>query len=58
MVIIKNKSSILKMKQAGRLLAEIFQELPSLIKPANNTSSINSWIAEQLKQKGLVSSSK
>jgi len=58
MIIIKNKSSILKMQQAGKLLSEIFDELPSLIKPSVDTLSINTWIADQLKLKGLVSSSK
>jgi len=58
MIVIKNKSSIRKMEQAGKLLLEVFDELPSLIKPSIDTLSINSWIAQQLKKKGLISSSK
>jgi len=58
MIAIKNKSSIRKMSEAGRLLSEIFQELPSLICSGISTAEINSWIAIQLKKKGLVSKSK
>ncbi|MFC1842771.1 type I methionyl aminopeptidase [Candidatus Dependentiae bacterium] len=58
MIAIKNKSSIAKMAQAGRLLAEIFQELPSLICPGANTADINRWISKELKKRNLVSKSK
>lgn len=58
MIDIKNKSSIAKMEEAGRLLSEIFDELSPLICSGVSTASINSWIADQLKKKNLVSSSK
>jgi len=58
MIEIKNKSSIRKMSEAGKLLFEIFEEIPSLINPGVSTAEINTWIATQLKKKGLVSKSK
>lgn len=58
MIEIKNKSSILKMEEAGRLLCDIFQELSSLIRPGISTAELNAWIADQLKRRGLVSRSK
>jgi len=58
MIAIKNKSAIRKMEQAGKLLSEIFDEISSLICPGVSTAEINSWIASQLIQKGLVSRSK
>jgi len=58
MIVIKNKSAICKMAEAGRLLAEIFNEISSLIVPGVTTGQINSWIADQLERKGLVSKSK
>ncbi|MFC1841703.1 type I methionyl aminopeptidase [Candidatus Dependentiae bacterium] len=58
MIIIKNKSSIHKMEEAGRRLSEIFKEMPSLICPDVTTFEINAWIADQLNKKGLVSRSK
>jgi len=58
MVNIKNKASIRKMEEAGRLLAEIFEELEHFIYPGVSTAEINQWIAKELKNKGLLSSSK
>ena len=58
MIEIKNKSSIAKMEEAGRLLSEIFEELSPLICSGVSTASINAFVADQLKKKGLVSSSK
>lgn len=58
MIAIKNKSAIRKMEQAGRFLSEIFDEIVSLIRPGISTAEINTWIAAQLRKKGLVSKSK
>lgn len=58
MIIIKNKSSILKMEEAGKRLSGIFEKLSSLIKPDISTYEINSWISDQLKKNDLVSKSK
>lgn len=58
MIEIKNKSSILKMEEAGRLLSEVIQEVSSLIKPGISTQEINLFIADLFKKKGLISKSK
>jgi len=58
MIVIKNKSAMRKMEQAGKLLSEIFDEIVTLIRPGVSTAEINAWIASQLTQKGLVSRSK
>lgn len=58
MIVIKNKDSIRKMEQAGKLLVEIFQEIAPLIKPGISTLEIDTEIAKLLKQKGLMSRTK
>jgi methionyl aminopeptidase len=55
MIMIKNKTSIRKMHQAGQLLAGIFEELETFIRPGIHTSEIDSWIEKKIKEKGLVS---
>src|SRR5271169_3559382 len=55
MITIKNKASIQKMEEAGRLLSHIFQDLVSVIRPSISTLDIDQWIAEQLRHHGLVS---
>lgn len=55
---IKSKDAIFKMKTAGKLLAEIFEMVPSVIKPGVTTLMIDQWIATQLKNNNLVSQSK
>ena len=55
---IKSKDAIFKMKTAGKLLAEIFEMVPSVIKPGVTTLMIDQWIAGQLKVNNLVSQSK
>lgn len=57
-MIIKSKDAIFKMKTAGQLLAEIFENINSIIKPGITTLMIDQWIAEQLKKNNLVSQSK
>lgn len=58
MIIIKNKASIQKMEEAGRLLSQIFDEISPLIRPGISTLEIDTWIVEQLKARGLVSMTK
>ena len=55
MISIKNKLARGKMEQAGMLLATIFQELPQHINVGVSTLALDSWIAQQLAAKGLVS---
>ena len=43
------------MEIAGTLLAEIFEEIGSLIRPGVSTYELDLWVAQQLKQKGLIS---
>jgi methionyl aminopeptidase len=57
-MIIKSKDAIFKMKTAGKLLAEIFEMVPSIIKPGITTLMIDQWIAEKLKSSNLISQSK
>jgi len=58
MIHIKNKSSINKMMQAGFFLADIFNELQSLIVPGMSTLDIDLWVDHSLSEKGLTSKTK
>ncbi len=58
MISIKNKISINKMFQAGRLLAEMFKMLEPLIRPGISTLKIDSLIENYLNKNGLVSKTK
>ena len=44
MITIKNKMAIEKMATAGRILAQMFLEIPDIIKPGISTLEIDSWI--------------
>ncbi|MCA9769976.1 type I methionyl aminopeptidase [Candidatus Dependentiae bacterium] len=55
MITIKNKASIAKMKRAGQLLSEVFDAIVAQIKPGVSTLALDSWVAEQLYTKKLVS---
>jgi methionyl aminopeptidase len=57
-MIIKSKDAILKMKTAGKLLAEIFEKIKEIIKPNVTTLMIDQWIGQELKKNNLVSQSK
>lgn len=54
MIIIKNKAAIQKMAQAGKLLHEIFESIPTIIKPGVSTLFIDSWIEKQMVLKSLA----
>jgi len=54
MIIIKNKTALLKMSKAGALLAEVFEALKSFIKPGLSSLEIDRWIEKQLNDRGLT----
>lgn len=58
MIIIKNKDSIRKMSQAGKLLVEIFEEIKPMIAPGISTLELNNTIERLIKEKGMVSRTK
>ena len=58
MITIKNKMSIAKMEKAGLALQEVFSQLTDFIKPGLSTLSIDSYIAQLLKEYNLVSKMK
>lgn len=58
MISIKNKVSINRMFQAGRLLTEMFKILEPLIRPGISTLEIDSLIENYLNRKNLVSKTK
>lgn len=55
---IKNKQALDTMRVAGKLLAEIFENVSSVIQPGRSTASIDAWIEQQLVQRNLISQSK
>ena len=57
-MIIKSKDALFKMKTAGRLLAEIFENIKNIIQPGVTTLMVDQWISDQLKRNNLVSQSK
>lgn len=58
MIVVKNKASLRKMEQAGKLLGEIFDEIEPLIKPGITTHDLDQEIEKRIKLKGLVSRTK
>jgi methionyl aminopeptidase len=58
MIIIKDKSSIKKMEEAGKLLAGIFDDIVPFVHETMSTLQLDSWIEEQLRLKGLESKTK
>ena len=54
MITIKNKFSLEKMKQAGRLLSEVLWGVGDLIRPGISTLEIDTWIEQQVRARGLV----
>lgn len=57
-MIAKNAQALEKMKVAGRLLAEIFEDIPSKIQAGMTTADLDTWIEAELGKKELVSQSK
>ena len=54
---IKNQQALEKMRHAGKLLAEIFENVSSVIQDGRSTASIDAWIASELIKRQLVSQS-
>lgn len=55
MIIIKNKQAISKMARAGQELAQIFELLKAEVQVGRSTAALDQWIANQLRQRGMVS---
>ena len=53
----KNKQALDTMRSAGKLLAEIFENMSLVIQAGATTASIDAWIEQQLLTKNLVSQS-
>lgn len=58
MITIKNKLAFEKMATAGKLLATMFAQLPSVLNAGTTTLAIDAWIEEYLKKNDLLSSCK
>lgn len=58
MITIKNKVAIRKMEEAGRLLAEIMHNVEAIIRPGTSTLSIDTWIAQAIAEREMVSQTK
>lgn len=56
-MMVKNLQALEKMRKAGKLLAEIFENIKVIIRPGITTLELNNWIADQLQQRQLVSQS-
>jgi methionyl aminopeptidase len=58
MITIKDNQAIEKMATAGRLLAQMLENIKELLVPDISTLELDTWIASYLKQHNLVSSTK
>jgi methionyl aminopeptidase len=58
MIHIKNKQTIEIMAQAGQRVSAIFDMLHDIVVPGVSTGHIDSWVAERLQEKNLVSCTK
>ncbi|RAL26687.1 type I methionyl aminopeptidase [Thermoflavimicrobium daqui] len=54
MIHIKSKEEIIKMHQAGQLLAKCHQEIAKMIRPGITTSDIDQWVETFLEQHGAI----
>ena len=57
-MVAKNAQALEKMRNAGKLLADIFENIPSKIQVGISTASLDSWIEKELAKRQLVSQSK
>ncbi len=57
-MVIKSKQALEKMRTAGKLLADIFENINPIIRPGVSTAAIDAWIEEELQKRQLVSQSK
>lgn len=58
MITIKNKASLRKMEEAGRLLAGIMRDIEVRICSGVNTLSLDTWIDQEMTKRGLKSKTK
>jgi methionyl aminopeptidase len=56
-MLVKNVQALEKMRTAGKLLAEIFENILPQIHCEQSTQAIDAWIAQELVKKNLVSQS-
>lgn len=57
MIILKDATAIQKMKVAGKLLAEMFNDLEFVLKESISTLDVDTWIAQWLRKHDLTSKS-
>jgi len=58
MITIKNKVAIRKMEEAGQLLLQVFEVVSHKLAVGVSTLEVDSWIAQELQKRGLVSQAK
>lgn len=57
-MVVKTAQALEKMRNAGKLLADIFENIPSQIKVGVSTASLDAWIEKELAKRQLVSQTK
>lgn len=58
MIIVKTSREIELMKEAGRVLANLFRDITPLIKPGVSTAELNDWIDEYITSNGCIAAEK
>ena len=58
MILIKNKIAFSKMETAGKLLAQIFEDMREIVQPGITTLELDAWIERQIILNGLRSEMK
>jgi methionyl aminopeptidase len=54
-ITLKSKTALTKMAHAGAELSQILRDVEKLLKPGTHTLSIDQWITDEIKRRGLVS---
>lgn len=57
-MVVKTAQALEKMREAGKLLASIFENIPSKIEVGISTTALDLWIEQELVKRQLVSQSK
>ncbi len=57
-MVVKTAQALEKMREAGKLLADIFENIPSKIEVGISTAALDLWIEQELVKRQLVSQSK
>ena len=55
MITIKNKASLRKMEEAGRLLAQIMRDLKERLRSGVSTLALDAWIDQEITQQKALS---